>query len=158
MKIFDWIANAVISLAALALVVLVALMGYQVWGRYVLNDTPTWAENLALLLIVLVVLPVSAVGLRENFHLGITFFIDKLHLHWQRYIEIATAMLLGLFGSAMAYYSVDLVTKTWSRKIPLLGIPQGTKYLPLVICGALIVLFMIERLIKLFSTTTSQEQ
>jgi len=41
---------------------------------------------------------------------------------------------------------MDLVVGTWNRQIPLLGLPQGLKYLPLVLCGGLIVLFMIERL------------
>lgn len=157
MKLFDWIANVVTFLASTALLFLVALMGYQVWGRYVLNNTPTWAENLALLLVVLVVLPVSALGLRENFHLGITYFIDRMHLHIQRYVELGTAFLLGTFGAMMAYHSLELVIKTWSRKIPLLGVPQGMKYLPLVICGALIIIFMIERLIKIFQTQETKD-
>jgi TRAP-type C4-dicarboxylate transport system permease small subunit len=125
-------------------------MGYQVWGRYVLNDSPTWAENLALLLVLVVVLPVSAVGLRENFHLGITFLVDLLSVQKQRLLDFATAFLLTGVGVAMVWYSSALVSGTWSRKIPLLGIPQGMRYLPLIICGVLIVIFMIERFILLF--------
>jgi len=157
MKIFDWISNVVIFVASTALMFLVALMGYQVWGRYVLNNTPTWAESLALLLIVLVVLPASALGLRENFHLGITYFIDRMNLQIQRYIELGTAFLLGTFGVMMAHHSLYLVIKTWSRKVPLLGVPQGMKYLPLVICGVLIIIFMIERLIKIFQTQKTKD-
>ena len=33
--------------AVLGLVGIVATVGYQVFGRYVMNDTPTWAEALA---------------------------------------------------------------------------------------------------------------
>ena len=40
-----------VALAVVALVILVGMMGWLVFGRYVLNDTPTWAEALALLLV-----------------------------------------------------------------------------------------------------------
>ena len=34
--------------AVLGLVGIVATVGYQVFGRYVMNDTPTWAESTAM--------------------------------------------------------------------------------------------------------------
>ncbi|WP_409524033.1 TRAP transporter small permease [Nitrincola sp. MINF-07-Sa-05] len=149
MVIFDWITKIIIALASLALIFLIILMGYQVWGRYILNDSPTWAENLALLLVLVVVLPVSAVGLRENFHLGITFFVDFLSPRVRRFLDFLTTTSLFMVGALMSWYSFSLVIGTWGRKIPLLGIPQGMRYLPLVICGALIMIFMIEKIILL---------
>ena len=35
----------------IGLVLIIACVSYQVFGRYVLNNTPTWAESLALLLV-----------------------------------------------------------------------------------------------------------
>ena len=153
MAIFDWIAKAIIGLASSALILLICLMGYQVWGRYVLNDSPTWAENLALLLVLVVVLPVSAVGLRENFHLGITVFVEMLPQKFARLVDYLSAFMLMAVGGFMAWYSFGLVAGTWGRMIPLLGIPQGIRYLPLVLSGALIVIFMIERLILIRTET-----
>jgi TRAP-type C4-dicarboxylate transport system permease small subunit len=43
-------------LAVAGLLVIVAIVAFQVFGRYVMNDSPTWAENLALLLILYVTL------------------------------------------------------------------------------------------------------
>ena len=40
------------------------------FGRYVLNDSPTWAENLALVLILYVTLLGAAVGVRDAGHIG----------------------------------------------------------------------------------------
>lgn len=142
----DYLAAAVIFLGAVALIVLVGITGWQVWGRYVLNDTPTWAERLALLLILVVSLPIAAVGLREEFHLGISFLLEMLPPRGQRVLKIINAAILWLFGFAMAWHSWTLVAGTWNRNIPLLGVPQAFQYLPLVLCGGLIVLFMTERL------------
>ncbi|ANG64340.1 hypothetical protein A8C75_18910 [Marinobacterium aestuarii] len=157
-KFNDRIAAAVVVAGAMSLVGLVGLIGYQVWGRYVLNDSPTWAESLALLLVLMVSLPVAALGLRENFHLGISFVLDRLSPKLKRYVEYSNTLILCAFGGAMAWYSTDLVIGTWNRQIPLLGLPQGLKYLPLVICGVLIVLFMLERLADLSKARASNEE
>lgn len=148
-KPLNILTAAVIALGGVALIVLIATTGWQVFGRYVLNDTPTWAERLSLLLILLVSLPVAAVGLREDFHLGISLVVEMLPPRAQRVLMMVNAAVLGLFGAAMAYFSWGLVTATWNRAIPLIGVPQAFQYIPLVIAGVLIVIFMAERLIGL---------
>ena len=145
----DWLSAAVIAAGGVALVTLVAITGWMVWGRYVLNDTPTWAERLALLLILVVSLPVAAVGLRENTHLGVAALTDLLPPRAARMVAVANTLILGGFGAAMAWYSWRLVAITGDRLIPLLGVPQSWQYWPLVACGALIVAFMAERLVTL---------
>ena len=145
-KALDYLSRYVVAFSSVALVLLVALTGWQVWGRYVLNDTPTWTEKAALLLILIVALPMAAIGLRENFHLGIGFVSDLLPHKSQRVLEIANSLVLGGFGAAMVFGSWPLVIGTWGRDIPLLGLPQGLQYAPLILTGALIVLFMVERI------------
>ena len=157
LRFLDRLAAGIIILGGVALVVLIAITGYQVWGRYILNDSPTWTERLALLLILLVSLPVAAVGLRENFHLGITFVLDLWPARVRRYVEMLNALVLMGFGAAMTWFSWILVEGTWNRDIPLLGVPQAFQYLPLVLCGGLIVVFMGARLLELFSVPSSNE-
>ena len=43
--------RACCMIAVAGLIGIVAIVVYQVFGRYVLNDTPTWAESLALVLV-----------------------------------------------------------------------------------------------------------
>lgn len=145
-RLFDRIAWTVVFLSGIALILLVVFTGWQVWGRYVLNDTPTWTEKLALLLILIVSLPMAAVGLRENFHLGIAFGAELLPARAQHWLGIVNALVLAGFGVAMIVGSWPLVTGTWGRDIPLLGLPQGLQYVPLIVAGVLIVAFMAERL------------
>ncbi len=144
-KAFDHLAAAVVLLSSIALILLVLFTGWQVYGRYVLNNTPTWTEKLALLLILLVSLPMAAVGLRERFHIGVSFLVEMLPSRAQAWVEVLNAIILGGFGVAMIVGSWPLVKGTWGRDIPLLGVPQGLQYVPLIVCGALIVAFMVER-------------
>src|SRR3546814_8616316 len=48
------LAGAVSAISGFCLVLLVACFGWLVFGRYVLNATPTWVEQVALLLIVVI--------------------------------------------------------------------------------------------------------
>ncbi len=157
LKMLDYLVAAVVAVSGLSLVILVGITGWQVWGRYVLNDTPTWAERLSLLLILIIALPLAAVGLRENIHLGISLVVEMMPPKAQRFFDIVNALLLGAFGLAMTGYSTQLVLGTWNRAIPLLGVPQAFQYLPLVICGVLIVIFMAERLWFLLAHPSSGE-
>lgn len=145
----DHLAAIVILLGSVALIVLIGISGWQVWGRYVLNATPTWAERLALLLILVVSLPIAAVGLREDTHLSISVLLELLPPRGRRILNLINATILWLFGAAMAWHSWTLAAGTWNRNIPLLGVPQGWQYVPLVVCGGLIVLFMTERILGL---------
>ena len=146
-RALDLFSRLVIVVAGIALVGLVAMMGWLVFGRYVLNDTPTWIERAATLSILCIALPVAAVGVRERFHLSVLGFRESLPIGVQRWIAVGCDAAVGAFGFAMAWYSHELVQMVWTFKIPLLGISQGWTYVPLQVCGGLITLFAIEQVL-----------
>jgi TRAP-type C4-dicarboxylate transport system permease small subunit len=146
-RALDLLSRLVVLVAGIALVGLVAMMGWLVFGRYVLNDTPTWVERAATLAILCIALPVAAVGVRERFHLSVLGFREALPIGIQRWIAVGCDAAVGLFGLAMALYSRELVDMVWTFRIPLLGISQGWTYVPLTVCGALITLFAIEQVL-----------
>ncbi len=65
-RALDVLSAATVGLAGIALVGLIAMMGWLVFGRYVLNDTPTWIERAATLCILAIAMPVAAVGVRRE--------------------------------------------------------------------------------------------
>jgi TRAP-type C4-dicarboxylate transport system permease small subunit len=66
-----------------------------------------------------------------------------------RRIEIVIHALVGLFGALMAQGGWLWATAKWGEKKPMLPVPDGIDYVPLVIAGVLIVLFSIEHVIAL---------
>ena len=68
----DRLKRLCVLVGSVALVVLVATFGWLVFGRYVLNQTPTWVEQLALLLICYITFLGAAIGIHEQSHLGVT--------------------------------------------------------------------------------------
>lgn len=144
-RLLDILARIVIVLAAIAMVGLVAITGWMVFGRYVLNDTPTWVERAATLIVITIALPVAAVGVRERFHLSVLGFREALPERARWAVELVCDIAVGLFGLAMAWWSWELVATSQGIRIPLLGISQIWTYLPLTLCGVLITLFSIEQ-------------
>ena len=135
-------------MAAVVLLLGVVLsVQWQVFGRYVLNDTPTWAEALSLLMVLFVTALGLAVGVRDAGHIGLESMVALLPERWQRRIELLIHALVGLFGALMAHGGITWASAKWGEKKPMLPVPDGIDYVPLVIAGVLIVLFSIEHIL-----------
>lgn len=147
-RALDAVSALVVALAGAALVALVAITGWMVFGRYVLNDTPTWVERAATLIVVAISMPVAAVGVRERFHLSVLGFRDALPGPARRAVAVACDAAVALFGAAMAWWSWELVEGSWRFRTPLIGISQGWTYAPLVLGGALMALFGAEQVAR----------
>ncbi|HAI47332.1 MAG TPA: TRAP transporter permease DctQ, partial [Stenotrophomonas sp.] len=50
-RLLNGIAEVAIHIAVLALLGLVVVQGWQVFARYVINDSPSWTEPVTLLLL-----------------------------------------------------------------------------------------------------------
>lgn len=148
-RLLDRTARAALWLAAAALVALTAIVGWQVFGRYVLNRTPSWAEPLALQLMSWLILLGAAVGVRERFHLGLDLLRYVLPVPVIRVMDMLSLAAVAVFGSCMVWYGIALARGTWRSTIPVLGVPGSVTFFPLIAGGALIVLFAIERLVLL---------
>ncbi|MCA1365329.1 TRAP transporter small permease [Bradyrhizobium sp. IC3069] len=143
------IARLGMYLSVTGLLVIVAIVFYQVFGRYVLNSSPTWTENLALVLILYVTLVGAAVGVRDAGHIGMDSLLVMLPDHAREKIEIVIHVLVAGFGLAMAYNGWILGASVGTVKIPNLGLPEVIRYVPLFASGVLIVSFSIEHIIAL---------
>jgi len=140
-------------LGVVGLVVLIIAVLYQVIGRYVFNDTPTWAESGAILLVLYVTMLGMAVGVRDAGHIGLESFL-VLAPDWLRLkLEVLIHALVLIFGLVMAWNCAVLAQSVWGYKIPTLGISEAFKYAPPAIAGALVALFSIEHIIALLRGT-----
>ena len=148
--IYNAISNICIFLAGTALVVMTVIFAWLVFGRYVLNDTPTWVEQVSLLLIMVISFLGAAAGVNQNTHLSVNIFRSILPT-WVRIVfVIITDTLMIIFGAMMFFYGMELTQFKWGTLIPLIQVSEGLRSLPLTICGLLICLFSTGHLIRLF--------
>ncbi len=136
-------------LAVIGLIAVILCVQWQVIGRYVFNDTPTWAEALAMLLVLFVTAFGLGVGVRDAGHIGLESLVMLLPEKWQHRVEILIHVLVGIFGVLMVQGGWLWATAKWNEKKPMLPVPDGIDYVPVVIAGVLIVLFSIEHVIAL---------
>jgi TRAP-type C4-dicarboxylate transport system permease small subunit len=100
-RVCAWLSKAALVLAIVGLLALILCVQYQVIGRYLLNDTPTWAEALALLLVSYVTALGVAVGVRDAGHIGLESIVALLPERWRLKLEILIHAFVGLFGALM---------------------------------------------------------
>jgi TRAP-type C4-dicarboxylate transport system permease small subunit len=152
-RALDGIAAACKVLTGVAIVVLTSIFGWLVFGRYVLNATPTWVEQVALLLVISIAFLGAAVGVHENTHLSVTLFRTAVPERLRKAMVLATDLLMGAFGFAMAWFGTTLTVFKWDSDIPLIQLPEGLRSLPLAVGGGLILLFTVGHLLRLLRGT-----
>ncbi len=144
---------ALVSFSLLALIV-----GWQVFARYILNNSPSWSEPLAMLLLLYAVMLGTAVGVRNGSHLSLVWFRLQFSDQTQHWLSRLESLLIGGFGIAMAVYGGKMAAQTWAYLIPGLPVPMGMQYLALVAGGAAIALFALETLIDSKTLIDSESQ
>ena len=134
-------------LSVAGIVALLMAVLYQVFGRHVLNSTPTWAESLSLLLVLYVTMMGAAVGVRDGTHIGFESLLQLVPAEPRRILLVLIHGLVLVFGLLMAWHCAVLAESVHAYKIPNLGLSEGWKYIPATIAGGLIVLFSTEHII-----------
>ena len=141
-----WVCRVI---TGVALVVLTVLLGYQVFGRYVLNDTPTWVDPLSLLLIMLIAFLGAGIGVYEHTHLAVVMLRQAVSERIRTVMVFCTDLIMASFGAVMMWFGWSLTLFKWKSDIPLIGLPEGLRSLPLTICGGMILLFSLGHLLRL---------
>ena len=152
-RLLDIISQICTIVTGIMLVVLTVIFGWLVFGRYVLNATPTWVEQVSLLLIVYIGFLGASVGIHKKTHLGVAVFREISPKPVQRLFELVTHLLLAGFGLIMTIYGYKLTAFKWATEIPLLHVTEGLRSLPVVLSGIFIFLFSIGHLIHFFNGT-----
>lgn len=146
---YDLIARICLVIAGVALVVMTAIFAWLVFGRYVLNDTPTWVEQVSLLLVMVIAFLGAAVGAHQNTHLSVVVFRNIAPSWLRTGFVLVTDILMAGFGCLMFLNGLELTLFKWNTQIPLLQWSEGLRSLPLTVCGALLFLFSVGHLIRL---------
>lgn len=149
-RTLDVICRLSLWLSGAAMVFLTVIFGWLVFGRYILNATPTWVEQISLLLVALIGFVGASTGVHERSHLGVSFFRDIAPRRVQRVMEFLTYLIMGGFGFVMMTETYKLALFKWSTQIPLIHLPEGLRAVPLTFCGAACLLYSVGHLIRFF--------
>jgi TRAP-type transport system small permease protein len=133
------------AVAGIVLITLAVL--YQIFGRYVLNDSPAWTEIFALVLVLYVTCFAAAVGVRDDRHIGVESILTLAPKPIRKAGMIVVYLGMITFGLCMAWGGSILSAEMWAYVNPGLPISQAWSYVPLAIGGILIAMFAVERIV-----------
>jgi TRAP-type C4-dicarboxylate transport system permease small subunit len=141
------VARCAIVIACVALVAMTLVEGWQVFARYVLNDSPSWTEPVALLLMSAAMMFGAAVGVRNEAHFGFFLVVHVVSPPVRAVLVGIARLIIMAIGSLLAYWGAVLLMDGWDVRMAGAPLPQGLYFFPICVGGALIALFALERLL-----------
>ena len=129
-RVLEKVADVVIYIAVAALLGLVVVQGWQVFARYVINDSPSWTEPVTLLLLSTAMGMGAAAGVYTNRHFGFVLLAESLPPHVKRLVDCISPLVIALIGASMAYWSFVLLLDGLDVKMAGAPLPQSIAFLP----------------------------
>lgn len=145
----DRLASLTIGVAATALAVLVAVQGWQVFARYVLDHSPGWIEPATAVLLTGAMSFGAAAGVHHERHFAFTLLADAAPLGLRRALFLATKGLIALLGAGLAWWATRLFLDGVDVRAAGAPFPESLPYAPVGLGGALMVVFAIGRCLPL---------
>jgi len=155
-RLLDLFSLIITIITGIALVVMTVIFGWLVFGRYVLNSTPTWVEQVSLLLVVYIGFLGASVGVHKKTHLGVSVFREMSPKPVRRIFDFLSYSILGGFGVVMTVYGYKLTVFKWTTEIPLIHVTEGLRSLPIMLSGVFVFLYSIGHLIHFFRGTNQE--
>ncbi|MFT3821167.1 MAG: TRAP transporter small permease [Rubrivivax sp.] len=148
------VAAAVAGLAAgaamlvrLLTVAMLAVLGYQVFMRSALASPPSWSEEVTLLGFTWAVLLAVACGVRDAIHVRMDLLVDAAPPWAQAALERVVLAGIVFIGGFLAWAGFDYALASMGTTSAAVAYPMPLLYASAVVCGALIALFALERLL-----------
>jgi TRAP-type C4-dicarboxylate transport system permease small subunit len=146
-RALDGLDSLAMALAGLALVAMALIQAWQVFARYVLNDSPGWTEPLALLLMSFAVMFGAAVAVRRESHFAFQTLRDAMPGPQQWLMKSISRLIAAAGGAGLMVLGGTLMIDDWPVVMAGAPLPAGLKFAGLCFGGALILLFALERLL-----------
>ncbi len=164
MSALSSVRQAIVKLFEVVLIVLVAVLTLVVlWGvftRYMTKLVPAiggqaeYTEELARLLLIWVSTFGAALAFERKSHLGVDFFVDKLHPDAARIVAIIVQLLV--IAMAVIVFVIGggkLAAAQMGQKLATMSfMNRGIVYLTFPISGLFIALFSLENMFDLIKT------
>lgn len=133
---------AVVALAGLLLV----LLNWAVFARFVLNDSVSWGEELPAHILAVLTFVGAAYLTRTNEHLGFDAVLQVMPPRVMRAVVALNLLLMGGFGLLLAWYGGIAAESFAGRALISIDAPMMLFRAAMPLGGALIAAFCLVRL------------
>lgn len=147
LKWMDRLYLLAMTVAGVSLLVMTIVIPIGIFSRYVLNRGESWPEPVAIICMVTFTFIGAAVGYRAGSHIAVNMLTDRLPAGLKALCARMVDLLMLLISLIIFWYSYLLCVELWEQPVaefPVLT--SGESYLPLPVGSAILILFVLERL------------
>jgi TRAP-type C4-dicarboxylate transport system permease small subunit len=126
------------------LLAMVVIICYQVVMRFVFNNSPSWTEEIAILLMIWFGILSIPIGVKLHLHIGIEYLFNQFPPVGQYVISRLIYLLIAWFGLVMIVYGLQLVEFTSMSTLPATKLPSAVEYAVIPISGVLLIYNALE--------------
>lgn len=143
----DWVCA--LALGSVAVIIFV-----QVLLRYFMNYTPDWSEELSRYLIVWTIFIGTAIGVRNNIHIGVDALLRLLPKSWKLTMEVLLNVIGAIVSIVLIWLSIQFIQDTleYEQLSPSMRISMAIPYLAMPVGLSFAVIHFIHDIVKLFTT------
>jgi TRAP-type transport system small permease protein len=135
------------GIVGVSIIAIVGITIASVWYRYALNAPVSWSEQVCRILFVWSVFAGAAVLYRNALHIVIDMFVLMLPQRAQKALAMLNEALMLLAGILMVWFGLDISINTLGQTYGALEISPASFYFAAPFCGALIIMFWIEKML-----------
>lgn len=151
-KITDTLFWTLDVFCRLVLIFMTAVVFLQVILRSALKINIPWAEEMVLLVMVWMTFAAMAIGLKEEVHIRIEFFMARFPEKVRRMIVVFNNLVLLVVSVLMVYYGISLINFTKISKLPVTQLPASAVFYLIPVSAALSCLALIGKLLGCYET------
>lgn len=151
------LARIVMTIACACLIGMTLVEAWQVYARYVLNNSPSWTEPVALLLMSFAMMFGASLGVRGEAHFGFPLVVHLAPPPVRVVLVTFSRLIIITIGLFLAYWGGTLLADGWDVQMAGAPLPQGLFFLPICLGGVLIAVFALERLLTAPATAPRVE-
>jgi TRAP-type C4-dicarboxylate transport system permease small subunit len=141
--------------AMVALLTLTVLWG--VFTRFCLGRQAEFTDELARVLLVWVSMVGAALAFGAKAHLGVDFFVSKLHPEARKALSLLVQMITAVLAvTVFIGGGWELSCSQMGQQLPTLPISRGIVYASIPLGGILICLFALENAARIIATPAEQ--
>jgi len=121
----------------------------SVFSRFILNYSISWSNEILRYSYIYIVFIGTAVSFKEGTHARMEILYTKSPKFIKNIIAIINTSIMIFISCLLIVLGINLAIKEWHVKAPVINFfPIGMLYLSIVICGSLLLVFILWKIIK----------
>jgi TRAP-type C4-dicarboxylate transport system permease small subunit len=132
-------------LTVTAMAVMAVVIPYEVFGRYILGEMPSWSSEVAIYALVWASMAGGAVSLRKGYQVSLTALTERLPPGFANLATVLMYLVMVLFCGIMVCFGLLQVAANLYQYSPAMGIPMAFPYLAIPVGFLMMLLTTLEQ-------------